>query len=210
MVYAIDNAPSQSVPLWNCFEYVRTVCVERDFDGIDFGALNLNEHKMLSGDEDMTTPDKPTLKNGGNADADIYVQFTRPVRDCNVGGGPGCETCEMQQVIFDARLGLLEPVDNIPPVDELIDDPATPMDESLTGIGMLPICHTWELDLSILPKKILPVDAVCFGKYDLTVTVKAMDAGTPCEGVPCCNLFVPNCPDNCICEHPGGCVPCTS
>jgi len=170
-VYALD-AQSTSVRLVNCFEYVRTVCVEKDFTTVNFGSLQLSQSKVVSGDEDMGTPEKPTLKNGGNVDTMISVHYT-PMYLVDEEGtmilDDNGEPIPLEVVVFNARLGLL------PTVNDIL--PCQPVE-----IGVLPVCHTWELDLSIHPKKISEGN---FGMYQGVVQVTGEDAGTPTAGTPC-------------------------
>ena len=155
--YAQDAQANVSVPLHNCFEYVRTVYLELDFTAVNFGDVFISTPKKVSGDEDMTTPDKPSAKNGGNCDLDISVHFD----DMGFTSPTG-------KVQFDARLGLNPTVDEIDP--------------SVTTLlpGYLPICNTYEMDFSIHVIKDL-----VGGAHSGKVTITAVDRGTPDPGVSC-------------------------
>ena len=169
-VYAQDQ-DSTSVRLVNCFEYVRMVCIEQDFTTVDFGKLKIDEIQKVSGDEDMTTLNKPTLKNGGNADTTVSVHFSEMYYVDTAGV---LTDVELEVVTFDARLGALLTVDPI--------DPCVP-----TVIGDIPICNTWELDLSIHPIKLAQDEAGVnlVGIYRGTITITGEDNGSPTPGTPC-------------------------
>lgn len=169
-VYAQDQ-DSTSVRLVNCFEYVRTVCIEQDFTTVDFGKLKIDEVQKVSGDEDMTTDNKPTLKNGGNIDTTVSVHFSEMYYVDTAGV---VTDVELEVVEFDARLGELTTVDPILPCD-------------ITPIGDIPICNTWELDLSIHPIKLAQDEAGVnlVGIYRGTITITGEDNGSPTPGTPC-------------------------
>ena len=175
--YALD-AQSTSNRLENCFEYVRQVWLEKDFTAVDFGALQLSQGKIVSGDEDLTTPEKPTLKNGGNVDTKIIVHFSpMTLRDPATGDpipDPNGFPIPLAAVEHDARLGLLATVQPILPCEE-------------TFIGVLHVCNTKELDLSIHPKKLYEDEAgnPRFGIYKGMIRIIGEDNETPTAGTPC-------------------------
>ena len=47
-------------------EYLSLKAYETDFTGINYGPIVINSRKVIAGDEDWTTPDRPTIKNQGN------------------------------------------------------------------------------------------------------------------------------------------------
>jgi hypothetical protein len=61
----------------NTFEYYELKAFAIDFnDGVDFGVLTPCNEKIISGDTDMSTPDKPTIRNIGNVPIYIKVHFS--------------------------------------------------------------------------------------------------------------------------------------
>ena len=44
-----------------------------DFSKINYGVITPNVKTWVDGDDDMTTPDKPTIKNDGNDPMDIVI-----------------------------------------------------------------------------------------------------------------------------------------
>ncbi len=60
--------------LANTFKYLSVVALRLDFTKIDYGVITPSETKWVEGDDDMTTPCKPTVKNDGNAPMDIWIE----------------------------------------------------------------------------------------------------------------------------------------
>jgi hypothetical protein len=60
--------------LFNQFWYIPTSAIEIDFTTVDYGTLNLDTYKRVGGDDDMSTPIKPTVKNIGNTPVDLFVK----------------------------------------------------------------------------------------------------------------------------------------
>lgn len=136
----------------NTFEYVKEASIAIDFDTIDFGIVEICKEKTISGDEDMTTPDKPTVKNLGNCDATINVHFDDMGLGWRTEGG-----VQVPNVSYDARLGLNDPVPVIwPSVDTALP-------------GLLPLCNMLELDFSIHVSQAQP------GEFTGTCTIWATD-----------------------------------
>ena len=46
--------------------YMSYKVVEFDFDKVDYGSVIINQRKLVSGDTNWATPDRPTIKNQGN------------------------------------------------------------------------------------------------------------------------------------------------
>lgn len=137
----------------NTFEYVKEESIALDFNTLDYGQVKINMEVPISGDEDMTTPGKPTVKNLGNCPATINVHFDDMKLGWRTENGE-----QIPNVQYDARLGLYNPVPVIwPSVD-------TPLP------GVLPLCNELELDFSILVSKAEP------GKYTGTCTIWATDS----------------------------------
>lgn len=70
-VWAADTSGATSAKLINYFDYVCTTAVEFDFSNIPFGSLAPGVEKVVPGDFDITTTDRPSLKNEGNTEAKI-------------------------------------------------------------------------------------------------------------------------------------------
>ncbi len=138
----------------NAFEYVKEASIAIDFTVLDFGQVLLCKEVPISGDNDMATPDKPTVKNLGNCDAHINVHFD------DMGLGWRTENGEqVPNVTYDARLDLFDPV----PVIKPCEDTLLP--------GKLLMCETMKISFSIHVDKAEP------GTYNGTVTLC-------CEPVP--------------------------
>jgi hypothetical protein len=56
----------KSCILENYFEYISIVALLIDFTEINWGTVNVNQWNILYGDEDLSTPTKPTIRNIGN------------------------------------------------------------------------------------------------------------------------------------------------
>ncbi|HID25788.1 MAG TPA: hypothetical protein EYP23_04940, partial [Thermoplasmata archaeon] len=56
------------------FEWKCTVVVEHDFTELDFGNIEAGVENVIIGDENLSTPDKPTLKNEGNTKVHIQLK----------------------------------------------------------------------------------------------------------------------------------------
>ena len=53
-----------------------TCALEIDFSSVDFGAINPGGSSTVAGDDDMGTPDAPTIKNIGNGNMDVKMNIT--------------------------------------------------------------------------------------------------------------------------------------
>jgi hypothetical protein len=56
------------------FDYLGVKAIGLDFSEINYGPVQVNVEKWISGDEDWTTPTKPTIKDEGNVPLQISVQ----------------------------------------------------------------------------------------------------------------------------------------
>lgn len=74
IIWALDKGGLESDPLCNRFVMTRLACCEYDFTEINWNTIKLGGHQVVSGDKDMTTPLRPTVKNLGNVDIDISVK----------------------------------------------------------------------------------------------------------------------------------------
>ncbi len=144
--YAQDWCAALSPPLENVFEVLPISYLNIDFTVIDWKDIKPGITKWLSGDEDLSTPDKPTVKNGGNVPLALGIHFT----EMTMVGDPSKVINE-----FDARL-----------MGETID----PIFASIWywfGVR-LPPCTPKQLDLSIHPPDKLPP-----GTYEGVVNIQA-------------------------------------
>lgn len=65
------------------FEYYKLAALELDFSAVDYGEINVGVTKIIGGDEDWSTPEKPTVKNQGNSPFVISVKATDLVEPVN-------------------------------------------------------------------------------------------------------------------------------
>jgi len=57
-------------------EYMSLKAFETDFTAINYGPLIINSRKVIAGDEDWNTPDRPTIKNQGNVEICMRISAT--------------------------------------------------------------------------------------------------------------------------------------
>jgi len=57
-------------------EFMSLKAFQIDFTTINYGALTLESRKVIAGDEDWTTADRPTIKNQGNIPVNMLVSAT--------------------------------------------------------------------------------------------------------------------------------------
>jgi len=57
-------------------EYLSLKAFETDFMAINYGPVLVNSKKVIAGDEDWTTSDRPTIKNQGNVAVHMRVSAT--------------------------------------------------------------------------------------------------------------------------------------
>lgn len=74
--YAVDSTSRLSSAYDGEFEWVAGTYLELDFDAVSFGNIQPGAWKILNGDTDMATPGMPTLKNEGNTEIQVGVEFT--------------------------------------------------------------------------------------------------------------------------------------
>jgi len=53
--------------------YMPLRAFELDFSAVDYGTIVINQRKVISGDEDWATPNRPTIKNQGNVNILMQV-----------------------------------------------------------------------------------------------------------------------------------------
>lgn len=148
--YAQDYGPSLSEPLENLFEVGTILYLNKDFGTIDWGEIKPGIQRWVSGDEDMNTPGKPTLKNGGNVGLFIGLHFSVLEKVA--------PTPDPSKIIneFDARL-----------MGQTID-PIFASQWVWFDQVQLPPCTPKQLDVSIHPPLKLPP-----GTYEGTLDVVA-------------------------------------
>jgi len=149
--------------LKNFFDYVKEVAIALDFETLNFGDVKICKEAKISGDEDMTTPDEPTVKNLGNSPCKINVEFD----DMDFGYRTENGDNMVWNVGYDARLGMNDPVP-MPPSEDYID----PCEDTELP-GELPLCNQLELDFSIHVSKAEP------GPYTGNCTIWATDHMMP-------------------------------
>jgi len=74
--YATDSTSRISEAYTSNFEWLPGTYLELDFSTIEFGNIQPGAWKVLNGDLDMGTADMPTLKNEGNTEVRVGVEFT--------------------------------------------------------------------------------------------------------------------------------------
>ncbi len=147
--FALDWGGALSEPLENLFEVLPITYLNVDFypSGINWGEMKPGIQQVVSGDEDMSTPNKPTVKNGGNVPLFLGLHFTALKK---VG-----DPSKIVDV-FDAKL-MGQVIDPIPASVWVWFDAV-----------QLPPCTPKQLDLSVHPPSKLPP-----GDYEGTLDVKA-------------------------------------
>jgi hypothetical protein len=78
-VYASDYAGEVSRPRVNSFNVISVVGLVIDFKLVNWGEIKPGFPDVVSGDADMRTSDKPTVKNIGNDPMYIWLHFTKMI-----------------------------------------------------------------------------------------------------------------------------------
>jgi hypothetical protein len=73
-MWATDSDCFPSMICYALFEWKCSVVVEYDFTKLDFGTIEAGIEKVIIGDEDLSTPLAPTLKNEGNTKVHIQIK----------------------------------------------------------------------------------------------------------------------------------------
>ncbi len=145
--FALDWGGALSLPLENIFEVMPISYLNIDFGLIDWGEMKPGITRVVSGDEDMSTPNKPTVKNGGNVPLFLGLHFTALTKV-----GDPSKVVE----VFDAKL-----------MGQMID-PIFASQWVWFDQVQLPPCTPKQLDVSIHPPLKLPP-----GTYEGTLDVVA-------------------------------------
>ena len=150
---AVDQGGKAST-LENFFFYISIVALRCDFTKISWGNVNVCQWNVLYGDEDLSTPTKPTIQNIGNDPAKIELHFTEMMGQ-NFG---------KQIIDFDASMlgGYIELVACTPAV--ITDDAGEPV--------MLPACTPTQIDFSVHPPAGTPEDIY---RGQMTITIQHLE-----------------------------------
>lgn len=135
-IRGVSNTNDWGDPLNNNFWYVPTTAIETDFTQVDYGSVAINSWKSVGGDKDMSTPNKPTVRNIGNVPVELYVNQS----DMGFGKNYGGEW----NVQFEANLGY--------PDDHGKTGVYNPFEEVRIP-GVLELCTEEKMDFHILAKK---------------------------------------------------------
>jgi len=145
--FALDWGGAQSLPRENLFEVLPIAYLNIDFSIINWGEMKPGIQRVVSGDEDLSTPNKPTVKNGGNVPLFLGLHFTA----LHKVGDPSKIVD-----VFDAKL-MGQNIDPIPASSWV-----------WFNLVQLPPCTPKQLDLSVHPPSKLPP-----GTYEGTLDVRA-------------------------------------
>jgi hypothetical protein len=146
MAWASDKSGAQG-DLINYLEYKSTIAIDLDFRaGVNYGTLTPGVTQILSGDQDMATLGKPTVKSIGNDPIQIWVHQTKMI-----GVLKGNEITG-----FDVRL------DNF----NVANFSAS---QNVKVPGVLRPCVIEKMDFSVKPPATLPSDTYQ-GRLDLWIT----------------------------------------
>jgi len=148
---AVDQGGKAST-LENLFFYISIVALRCDFAKINWGSVNVCQWNVLYGDEDMTTPTKPTVHNIGNDPAKLELHFTdmlganylKKISDFDasmLGGHIELSACT-PQIITDAAGAPI----NLPPctptqIDFSVHPPTGTPEDIYTGTMTITIKH---------------------------------------------------------------------
>ena len=151
----VDQAGNAGT-LVNYFEYLSIVALRCDFTKISWGSVNVNQWNILYGDEDLSTPTKPTIQNIGNDPAMLEVEFAemigvnflKKIRD------------------FDVLMlcGHIELEAGVPMI--ITDEAGAPI--------ILPPCTPTQIDFSVHPPVGTPQDTYV---GDMIITIHHLDDG---------------------------------
>lgn len=143
---ATDGQGETSDPLVNFFFYMSIVALKIDFTMIDWQTVNISQWNYVLGDEDMTTPARPTLQNVGNDPAKIQLHAS-PLLGINHGKTIEEFDAEMDYIDPDTgaimQEGRIEFMASVPTVITEETDPASPI--------LLPPCTPTQIDFSVHP-----------------------------------------------------------
>lgn len=81
--WATDNGGAQSDKFTNYFEVRPMLAYETDFNSVQFRNVKVGVKAIVSGDYDMNTPNKPTIRNIGNTPIAVSAYASDVVSDTN-------------------------------------------------------------------------------------------------------------------------------
>jgi hypothetical protein len=143
---ATDAGGATGDPLVNTFFYMSIVALKIDFAVIDWQTVNVSEWNYVLGDEDMTTPARPTVQNVGNDPAKIQLHAS-PLT--GVTHGKTIEEFDAEMDYKDpdtgaiVQEGRIEFMACVPTVITELADPTIPV--------LLPPCTPTQIDFSVHP-----------------------------------------------------------
>jgi hypothetical protein len=165
--YAVDSTSRISAPLSTDFEWVPGTYLELDFEAVSFGSIQPGFWKVLNGDTNMATPLAPTLKNEGNTEIRVGVEFSPFVGQ---GALPNKEITR-----FDAQLRNLGNTNYLSIPGEHLEFDA---DERVEFTHPISLCRQEKIDFSIhAPVGTVPDDYQ--GRVRIYATPVVVDAPPP-------------------------------
>ena len=152
--------------LVNEFEYISIVSLYVDFTTVNWGSINIGSVNMKYGDNDITTPNLPTVWNNGNDPAQLLVSATKAVL------WEGGEFHPDKYIdSFDAHLDRKDPTTGAILEEGTVwftsaDEPMLIVQDGLECPVLLPSCIPAQIDFSIHP----PIGTKA-GTYKGTITL---------------------------------------
>jgi len=148
---AVDQG-GKAGTLENLFFYISIVALRCDFARISWGNVNVNQWNVLYGDEDLSTPTKPTVKNIGNDDAKIELHFTemtgqnfgKKIMDFDasmLGGHIELVACTAGVITDDAGAPIILPPCTPTQIDFSVHPPVGTPEDTYTGQMTITIMH---------------------------------------------------------------------
>jgi hypothetical protein len=150
---AVDQGGKSGI-LENFFFYISIVALRCDFTRINWGNVNVCQWNVLYGDEDLSTPTKPTVQNIGNDPAKIELHFTEMT-----GDNFGKKIREFDATMLGGHIVL----DACTPA-VITDDADEPV--------MLPACTPTQIDFSVHPPTGTPEDTY---RGMMTITIHHLE-----------------------------------
>ena len=165
-INALDLGGLKACPLVNKFVMTRLACCDCDFTEINWNTIKQGGHQVVPGDEDMSTPDRPTVENKGNVD--VWVKVTEdPLTDA-AGVEWTTSLCGCPYYIYDAQI-----LNQDSPVYFYPNEPIT-LNGYIERCEMDGLCFSLEI-LNPMPA----------GDYTGKVYIECVDAGEDPCAIPC-------------------------
>ncbi len=127
--WATDNNGATSEKFTNFFEVRPMLAWATDFDSVEFNNVKVGAKAVVGGDFDMSTPNKPTVRNLGNTPIKLSAMASEVVSSTNPP--------KTFDGVFDMRF-----------LDQVIDP--IPSTEWATFMNTLPPCNTTKIDFSFM------------------------------------------------------------